>query len=202
MPKMNSWAFERQVEIRCKSGRPLPLTQLRIVDGEMNDLPHDGKTSGELVARAPWLTQGYLKDPNGSKKLWAGGWLHTGDVATIDTDGYIKITDRLKDMIKSGCEWISSLHLEDLILRHPGVAEAAVIGVPDPKWIERPLGLLVAKPCQEVSEEQIRAHLQGFVEKGIITSYSVPDRIVFVEALPKTSVGKLDKKVMRERHAQ
>jgi fatty-acyl-CoA synthase len=201
MPKMTSWAFERQVEMRCKAGRPLPLTQLRIVDGEMNDLSHDGKTSGELVVRAPWLTQGYLKDPKGSEKLWAGGWLHTGDVATIDTDGYVKITDRLKDMIRSGCEWISSLQIEDLILRHPGVAEAAVIRMPDPKWIERPLALLVAKPCQEVSEEQIRAHLQGFVEKGIITSYSVPDRIVFVEALPKTSVGKLDKKVMRERYA-
>ena len=202
MAKMNSWAFERQVEMRCRAGRPLPLTQLRIVDGELNDLSHDGKTSGELVVRAPWLTQGYLKDPKGSEKLWAGGWLHTGDVATIDTDGYVKITDRLKDMIRSGCEWISSLQIEDLILRHPGVAEAAVIGVPDPKWMERPLGLLVAKPCQEVSEEQIRAHLQGFVEKGIITSYSVPDRIVFVEALPKTSVGKLDKKVLRERYVQ
>ena len=201
MPKMTGWDFERQVEMRCKAGRPIPLAQLRIVDGEMNDLPHDGKTSGELVARAPWQTQGYLKDAKGSEKLWEGGWLHTGDVATIDTDGYVKITDRLKDMIRSGCEWISSLQLEDLILRHPGVAEAAVIRVPDPKWIERPLGLLVAKPCQEVSEEQIRAHLQGFVEKGIITSYSVPDRIIFVEALPKTSVGKLDKKVMRERYA-
>src|SRR6516162_3908629 len=201
MPKMTGWDFERQVEMRCKAGRPIPLAQLRIVDGEMNDLPHDGKTSGELVARAPWQTQGYLKDAKGSEKLWEGGWLHTGDVATIDTDGYVKITDRLKDMIRSGCEWISSLQLEDLILRHPGVAEAAVIGMPDPKWIERPLGVLVAKPCQEVSEGQIRAHLQGFVEKGIITSYCVPDRIVFVEALPKTSVGKLDKKVLRERYA-
>jgi fatty-acyl-CoA synthase len=200
-PKMTRWAFERQVEKRCKAGRPLPLTQIRIVDGEMNELPHDGKTPGELVARAPWLTQGYLKDPRGSEKLWAGGWLHTGDVATIDTDGYVQITDRLKDMVRSGCEWISSLQLEDLILRHPGVAEAAVIGVPDPKWIERPLGLLVAKPCQEVSDEQIRAHLQGFVKRGIITSYSIPDQIVFVKALPKTSVGKLDKKVMRERYA-
>jgi acyl-CoA synthetase (AMP-forming)/AMP-acid ligase II len=201
MPKMTGWDFEQQAEMRRKAGRPTPLAQIRIVDGEMNDLPHDGKTSGELVARAPWLTQGYLKDPKGSEKLWAGGWLHTGDVATIDADGYVKITDRLKDIIRSGCEWISSLQLEDLILRHPGVAEAAVIGVPDPKWIERPLGLLVAKRCQEVSEEQIRVHLQGFVEKGIITRYSVPDRIVFVEALPKTSVGKLDKKVMRERYA-
>jgi fatty-acyl-CoA synthase len=202
MPKMASWAFERQVEMRCKAGRPAPLTQLRIVDGEMNDLPHDGKTPGELVARAPWLTQGYLKDPKGSEKLWAGGWLHTGDIATIDTDGYVKITDRLKDLIRSGCEWISSLQLEDLILRHSGVAEAAVIGVPDPKWGERPLAILVAKPGQEVSETQIRAHLHGFVEKGIITSYSVPDRIVVVEDLPKTSVGKLDKKVLRERFAE
>jgi fatty-acyl-CoA synthase len=201
MPKMKSWTFERQVEKRCKPGRPLPLVQLRIVDGQMNDLPHDGKTSGEIVVRAPWLTQGYLKDPKGSEKLWAGGWLHTGDVATIDTDGYLKITDRLKDMIRSGCEWISSLQIEDLILRHPGVAEAAVIGAPDPKWIERPLGLVVAKPGQELSEEQIRAHLQGFVEKGIIASFTLPDRIVFVEALPKTSVGKLDKKLMRERYA-
>jgi fatty-acyl-CoA synthase len=202
MPKMASWAFERQVEMRCKAGRPAPLTQLRIVDGEMNDLPHDGKTPGELVARAPWLTQGYLKDPKGSEKLWAGGWLHTGDIATIDTDGYVKITDRLKDLIRSGCEWISSLQLEDLILRHSGVAEAAVIGVPDPKWGERPLAILVAKPGQEVSETQIRAHLHGFVEKGIITSYSVPDRIVVVEDLPKTSVGKLDKKLLRRRCAE
>jgi len=129
MPKMNSWAFERQVEMRCKPGRALPLAQIRIVDGEMNDLPHDGKTSGELVARAPWLTQGYLKDLKSSEKLWEGDWLHTGDLATIDADGYVKITDRLKDVIKSGGEWISSLQLEDLILRHPGVAEAAVIGM-------------------------------------------------------------------------
>src|SRR5260370_35051464 len=128
--------------------------------------------------------------------------MQSADASTIDNDGQVKNPDRLKDMIRRGCEWISSLQLEDLILRHPGVAEAAVIGVTDPKWIERPLGLLVAKPCQEVSEEQIRAHLQSFVKKGIIASYSVPDRIVFVEALPKTSVGKLDKKVMRERYAQ
>jgi fatty-acyl-CoA synthase len=168
----------------------------------MNDLPHDGKTSGELVARAPWLTQGYLKDPKSSEKLWEGGWLHTGDLGTIDADGYVKITDRLKDVIKSGGEWISSLLLEDLILRHPGVAEAAVIGVPHPKWMERPLALLVARPGQEVSEADIRTHLQSFVARGSIPRYGVPERIVFVEALPKTSVGKLDKKALRERYAQ
>jgi fatty-acyl-CoA synthase len=202
MPKMHNWKFERQVEMRCKAGRPLPLAQVRVVDGKMNDLPHDGTTSGELVARAPWLTQGYLKDPKSSEKLWEGGWLHTGDLATIDADGYVKITDRLKDVIKSGGEWISSLQLEDLILSHPGVAEAAVIGVPDPKWIERPLALLVAKPGQEVSEAEIKSQLHNFVAKGIIPRYGVPEQIVFVEALPKTSVGKLDKKVLRERYAR
>jgi fatty-acyl-CoA synthase len=200
MPKMNSWGVERQIEIRCKAGRALPLAQLRIVDGEMNDLRHDGKTSGELVARAPWLTQGYLKDPKGSEKLWAGGWLHTGDLATIDNDGYVKITDRLKDVIKTGGEWISSLQLEDLILRHPAVAEAAVIGIPDPKWGERPLALVVAKSGQEVSEAQIRNQLNEFAANGVIPSYGVPERIVLLEALPKTSVGKLDKKVLRERY--
>jgi fatty-acyl-CoA synthase len=202
IPKMDSWDSERQVEIRCKAGRPLPLTQIRIIDGAMNDLPHDGRTSGELVVRTPWLTQGYLKDAKSSEKLWEGGWLHTGDLATIDADGYVKITDRLKDVIKSGGEWISSLQLEDLLLRLPGVAEAAVIGVPDPKWIERPLALLVTKPGQKVSESQIRAQLQNFAEKGIISHYSVPERILFLEALPKTSVGKLDKKMLRESYAR
>jgi fatty-acyl-CoA synthase len=137
-----------------------------------------------------------------SEKLWAGGWLHTGDLATIDTDDYVKITDRLKDVIKSGGEWISSLQLEDLILRDLGVAETAVIGVPDPKWGERPLALLVAKPGQEVSEAQIRRQLHEFAAKGVIPPYGVPERIVLVEALPKTSVGKLDKKVLRGRYAQ
>src|SRR5260370_23508970 len=112
----------------------------------MNDLPHDGKTSGELVARAPWLSQGYLKDLKSSEKLWEGDWLHKGDLATIDADGYAKITDRLKDVIKSGGEWISSLQLEDLILRHPGVAEAAAIREPHTKRNERPLALLGVQP--------------------------------------------------------
>ena len=111
----------------------------------MNDLPHDGVSQGEMVVRAPWLTQGYLKDPVNSEKLWAGGWLHTGDIAVIDEEGYLKITDRIKDVIKTGGEWVSSLDLEDLILKHPGVVEAAVIGVPDPKWTERPLAVVVAE---------------------------------------------------------
>ncbi|MEZ5579493.1 MAG: AMP-binding protein [Candidatus Competibacteraceae bacterium] len=101
----------------------------------MNDLPHDGTTSGEVAVRSPWLTQGYLKDPQTSEQLWRGGYLHTGDIGTIDQEGYLKITDRLKDVIKTGGEWISSLELEDLILKHPA-AETAVVGIPDPKWGE------------------------------------------------------------------
>ena len=115
-PHMEEWDIDRQVDVRCLTGRTIPMVQVRIVDEAMNDLPHDGQSPGEIVARAPWLTQGYLKDPANSEKLWAGGWLHTGDIAMIDKEGYIKITDRLKDVIKTGGEWVSSIDVEDLLL--------------------------------------------------------------------------------------
>jgi fatty-acyl-CoA synthase len=201
-PHMEAWDIGRQVEMRCKTGRPVSLVQIRIVDEEMNDLPHDGVSQGEIVVRAPWLTQGYLKDPVNSEKLWAGGWLHTGDIAVIDEEGYVKITDRLKDVIKTGGEWVSSLDLEDLLLKHPEVIEAAVIGIPDPKWTERPLAVVVVEPGRQVSEAEMKAHLHDFAARGVISRYGVPDRIVFVEELPKTSVGKLDKKVLRERYIE
>jgi fatty-acyl-CoA synthase len=201
-PHMEAWDIDRQVEMRCKTGRPIPLVQIRIVDAEMNDVPHDGVSQGEIVARAPWLTQGYLKDPVNSEALWAGGWLHTGDIAVIDGAGYLKITDRIKDVIKTGGEWVSSLDLEDLILKHPEVIEVAVIGVPDPKWTERPLALVVVEPGRQVNEAEIKAHLHDFAARGVISKYGVPDRIVFVEVLPKTSVGKLDKKVLRQQYPQ
>jgi fatty-acyl-CoA synthase len=164
----------------------------------MQDVPHDGATPGEIVARAPWLTQGYLRDPANSEKLWLGGWLHTGDIGVIGADGYLKITDRLKDVIKTGGEWVSSLDVEDLILKHPGVGEAAVIGIPDPKWTERPLAVVVRKAGSAVSDCEIKADLQKYASKGVISRYAVPDHVVFVSALPRTSVGKLDKKVLRE----
>ena len=126
--------------------------------------------------------------------------MHTGDIAVIDREGYLKITDRLKDVIKTGGEWVSSLDLEDLILKHPGIAEAAVIGVPDPKWTERPLAVVVAKPGQTVSEGDIKEKLREYASKGFISRYAVPDRIVFVASLPSTSVGKLDKKVLRQQY--
>ena len=203
-PHMLDWDEERQLEIRCKTGLPMPLVELRVVDEEMNDLPHDGKTPGEVVVRAPWLTQGYLKDPKNSEMLWRGGYLHTGDIGTIDEEGYLKITDRLKDVIKTGGEWISSLELEDLIFKHPAVAEAAVIGIPDSRWGERPVALVVLKRdyAEPIDEAAIRNWLQDFADKGIISKWGIPDRVLLVESIPKTSVGKLNKKAMREQYAQ
>jgi fatty-acyl-CoA synthase len=201
-PHMEAWDIERQAEVRCRTGRPISLVQIRIVDEAMNDVPHDGEAQGEIVARAPWLTQGYLKDQQNSEKLWAGGWLHTGDIAVIDRDGYLKITDRLKDVIKTGGEWVSSLDLEDLILHHPAVAETAVIGVSDPKWSERPLVVIVLKPDQHATQAEIKTHLREYSGRGLISPYAVPERVEFVDEIPKTSVGKQDKKLLRERYAK
>lgn len=200
-PHMREWHPERQLELRCKTGVPIPMVTVRIVDEVMNDLPHDGVAQGEVVARAPWLTQGYLKDALRSEELWQGGYLHTGDIGTIDAEGYLKVTDRIKDVIKTGGEWISSLDLEDLILRYPGVAAAAVIGVPDAKWGERPLALVVARTDMPVSEEAIKASLQDYANRGIISKYAVPERIMLVDTIATTSVGKLDKKKLREEYA-
>ncbi|HTQ72130.1 MAG TPA: fatty acid--CoA ligase [Acidocella sp.] len=197
---MLSWPIEQQADARCKAGRAFPMVQIRVVDEQMDEVPSDGETRGEVVARAPWLTAGYLKDPASSAALWAGGWLHTGDVAVREPDGTIKITDRIKDVIKTGGEWVSSIDVEDLILRHPGVAEVAVIGVSDPKWGETPLAIVVAKPGQAVTADEIRVHLASFADRGIISRYAVPGRVEFVEQLPKTSVGKLNKRVLRETH--
>jgi len=164
----------------------------------MNDVAQDGVAQGEIVVRAPWLTRGYLKDPTNTETLWAGGWLHTGDIAVRDADGFLRITDRLKDVIKTGGEWVSSLDVEDLILRHPAVAEVAVIGIPDKKWSERPMAVIVVKAGQKVSVDEIRAHLRGFAARGLISFYAVPEQVKFVESLPRTSVGKLNKRSLRE----
>ena len=193
--------MDTQVDLRTRTGRPVPGVQLRIVDDNINDVPHDGKSQGEVVARAPWLTQGYLKDPDNSEKLWHGGWLHTGDVAVMTEDGWLKIVDRIKDVIKTGGEWVSSLDIEGLILQHPGAAEAAVVGIPDDKWGERPLALVVKKPDADVDEQSVKDLVMGYADKGIISKYGVPDRVKFVDELPRTSVGKLDKKKMRSEMA-
>ncbi|KVL46555.1 long-chain fatty acid--CoA ligase [Burkholderia cepacia] len=189
-----------ELDMRSRTGLPIPLVDLRIVDDEMRDVARDGKTSGEVVVRAPWLTQGYLGNPAESEALWAGGYLHTNDIGVIDSQGYLQITDRLKDVIKTGGEWVSSLEIEDLISRHPAVSEVAVICVKDARWGERPLPLVVLKPRTSADQEAIRKHLKEYAIRGVISKYAIPDRVVFVDAIEKTSVGKINKKALRVKY--
>ncbi len=191
-----------EVEFRAKAGIAGPLVDLRIVDPDMNSVPHDGKSAGEIVLRAPWLTQGYFNNPEGSEQLWAGGYLHTSDIAVVDPNGYVHITDRIKDVIKTGGEWVSSLQIEDLISQCAGVAEVAVIGVKDDRWGERPLALVVKRPSDAngVSDAVIKNHLKTFADQGIISKYGIPEKILFIDSIPKTSVGKTNKKELRERY--
>jgi fatty-acyl-CoA synthase len=193
---------EQTVDIRARAGITAPLVDLRIVDPDMNDVPHDGNASGEIVLRAPWLTQGYFNNPSASEELWEGGYLHTSDVAAMTPEGYIQVTDRIKDVIKTGGEWVSSLQIEDLIMHCAGVSEAAVIGVKDEKWGERPMALVVrdAAAAEPVGEPEIKAHLKGFADGGVISKYGIPEKILFVDSLPRTSVGKINKKELRTQY--
>ena len=199
-PSMADLDEDRQVAIRCRTGLPIPLVDLEVVDIDGTPLPHDGKSTGEVVVRTPWLTQGYVKDKDGGEALWADGWLHTGDIGWIDEEGYLQITDRLKDVIKTGGEWISSLQLEDIISQHPAVSEVAVVGVSDEKWGERPLAMVVLKADQKegVDESAIKAFCMTYVDNGTIPKYGVPNTVLIVDAIPKTSVGKINKKEIRK----
>ena len=188
---------DERTTYRIKAGVPVPLVEAAIVDGNGNFLPADGESQGELVLRAPWLTMGYYREPEKSEELWAGGWLHTGDVATLDAMGVIDIRDRIKDVIKTGGEWISSLDLEDLISRHAAVREVAVVGVADPQWGERPFALLVVRDGASIDARELKEHLKPFVELGHINKWAIPSQIALVTEIPKTSVGKLDKKRIR-----
>jgi len=190
-----------ELTYRCRAGRPGPLVDLRVVDPDGMPLPHDGQSAGEVVMRSPWLTQGYTDNPAASAQLWEGGWLHTGDIGTIDAHGFLAITDRIKDVVKTGGEWVSSLDLEDIIGTHKSVAEVAVIGVPDATWGERPLPFVVLVPDAEPDAAALRTHIMQRVEAGEISKYAVPERIEFVTVIPKTSVGKLDKKLLRQNYA-
>jgi fatty-acyl-CoA synthase len=199
-PGMEKLTLEEQVDIRCKAGIAIPLVEIQIVDEQMHALPHDGKTAGEIVVRAPWLSQGYLKDAKSSEKLWKGGYLHTSDMANIDRNSYIKITDRTKDVIKIGGEWVSSLEIEDMITSHPGVSEAAVIGIPDERWGERPLALLVLKPGHQVTEKDILHHLVDYMDKGQAGKQLLLIQTRFVDAIEKTGIGKVNKVLLRQKH--
>jgi len=197
---MLDWEEEKKLEVITKTGKPIPLTEFEVVDADNNALPHDGISTGEVVMRAPWLTQSYFKESNKTKELWRNGWLHSGDVGYIDEEGYLQITDRIKDVIKSGGEWISSLDLESLISRHEAVLESAAIGIPDEKWGERPMLIVTLKPefQGKVTEKDLKQFMKIFAEEGKLPKYGIPDRYEFVDEIPKTSVGKLDKKVLRK----
>lgn len=203
-PHMLDWSAEDQIKMRCRTGLPISNVQLEVVDPEGTPIPHDGKSTGEVVVRAPWLTKGYLKDPEKSEELWAGGWLHTGDIGFIDEEGYLQVTDRLKDVIKTGGEWLSSLELEDIISKHHGVSEVAVIGVADQKWGERPLALVIPKPeyAASLSEADIKKVIQQYIDRGTLPKYGMPERILIVDSTAKTSVGKLNKKQLRKEFGQ
>lgn len=198
-PHMMDWEEDRKLDIITKTGIPIPLVEFEVVDEDDRPKPHDGVTTGEVVFRAPWLTQGYYKAEEKTKELWRNGYLHSGDVGHIDAEGYLQITDRIKDVIKSGGEWVCSLDLENILSQHEAVLESAAIGVPDAKWGERPVMLVVLKEMfrGQVTEADLQAYMKKAAEEGRLPRYGLPDRITLLDALPKTSVGKLNKKQMR-----
>ena len=192
LPKHAGCSLEQRLAIQEKQGRAVYGVDMKIVDDDGAPLPRDGRSAGHLLVRGPWITRAYLRDEGSI--LDADGFFDTGDVATIDADGYMQITDRSKDVIKSGGEWISSIDLENIAVAHPAVTEAAVIGAAHPKWDERPLLVVVKKAGQEVSREELIAFYEGKVAK-----WWIPDDVIFVEDLPHTATGKLSKLQLRER---
>ena len=184
---------EERYKRQLKQGRPMYGVELKIVDDDGNELPHDGQAYGRLLIRGPWITRAYFHH---DVEVLEDGWFDTGDVATIDPDNYMQIVDRRKDVIKSGGEWISSIDLENVAVGHPAVKEACVIGVPHPKWDERPLLLIVKKDNHEVTKEEMLA----FVSKHI-ARFWIPDDVIFVADLPHTATGKLHKVPLREQYA-
>jgi fatty-acyl-CoA synthase len=180
-----------KMKVRLKQGRGIFGVDMKIVDDQGKELPWDGKAYGDLLVRGPWIISDYYKGEGGSPLV--DGWFPTGDVATIDADGYMQITDRSKDVIKSGGEWISSIDVENIAMAHPAVAMAACIGMKHPKWDERPIIAVVKKPGAEVSREQLIAFYEGKTAK-----WQIPDDVVFVEAIPLGGTGKMQKTKLRE----
>ncbi|MGQ4277181.1 fatty acid--CoA ligase [Pseudidiomarina sp. E22-M8] len=189
--------LEQQVRTRVKTGKPVPLVNMRIIDSNGRFLPHDGEAMGEVVVRTPWLTQGYLHEPEKSDELWANGWMHTGDVGSIDNGYTLQIRDRIKDVIKTGGEWVSSLDIENLISQHPDIELSAVIGLPDDEWGERPHAVITVRAGSNVDHTALVQHMQSFVEEGLIEKWAIPDTVKVVDEIPRTSVGKVDKKLIR-----
>ncbi|HZR44372.1 MAG TPA: long-chain fatty acid--CoA ligase [Ktedonobacteraceae bacterium] len=191
------WPLDEQFRIKARQGTVIAGVEFRVVDLETGEeVPWDNQTFGELQVRGPWIARDYYHDPSSSEKF-LDGWLRTGDVAVVDEDGIIQLVDRTKDVVKSGGEWISSVELESLIMGHPKVLEACVIGIPHPKWSERPLACVVAKPdfAGQITRDEIIEYLRPQVAK-----WWLPDDVIFIDAIPKTSVGKFDKKVLRSQY--
>jgi len=189
--KMADWSWEDKLAYKSKQGRAVFAVDMKITDDDGNELPRDGVAFGHLMVRGPWITSGYFKGEGGD--VLDDGWFNTGDVATLDVEGYMQITDRAKDVIKSGGEWISSIDLENVAMGCPGVAEAAVIGVAHPKWDERPLLIIVRGGDAEVSKDDILAYMDGKIAK-----WWMPDDVTFVEEIPHTATGKIQKLTLRE----
>jgi fatty-acyl-CoA synthase len=186
---------ETQFDFAAMAGLPLPLVEIRACIGD-EEIPWDGETMGELEVRGPWISSAYFNRPDAADRFTEDGWFKTGDIVSIDEIGYIKIQDRAKDLVKSGGEWISSVDLENAIMGHPAVAEAAVIAIPHPKWDERPLACVVLKKGHTATEDDIKKYLADKVAK-----WWIPDGVVFIDEVPKTSVGKFKKTELRERFA-
>jgi fatty-acyl-CoA synthase len=198
---MRDWPEEKKYQARAKQGWSVPFVDLRITrsdtgDAEPVEAPWDGETPGEIEVRGPWIAAHYYESPDQAHRWTPDGWFKTGDVATIDADGIVKIVDRAKDLVKSGGEWISSVDLENTLMGHPSVKEACVVGVPHPKWQERPLAAVVLKEGKSATAEELRSFLAATFAK-----WQLPDAIVFVESIPRTSVGKFKKIALREQFA-
>lgn len=195
-------SMEEQADLRCRTGRPIGLAQMRVVGPDGKDVPCDDKTAGEIIVRSPYLTQGYLKDHVHSEKLWDGGWMHTNDVACVDASGSIRITDRTKDVIKVGGEWLSSLEIEDVIAKHEGVSEVAVIGSPDLNWGEIPLAIVVANSGAEFDDREIIQLVKASVDNGVLPREAITMKVQRTDVIDKTSVGKINKVALRTKFAQ
>ena len=196
---MDDWTREKQVDVLARQGTLMPGLEMRIVNEKGDEIEHDGKDVGEIILRGPWIAEEYYNNPAMTAKTVIDGWFRTGDIASIDAEGYIRIADRTKDLIKSGGEWISSVDLENTIMGHPNVLEAAVIAIPHEKWQERPLAVVVVKDGSgdSLTEKDVLDFLQDKVAK-----WWLPDRVVFADKIPKTSVGKFDKKVLRDEFSE
>jgi acyl-CoA synthetase (AMP-forming)/AMP-acid ligase II len=198
---MRDWPEDKKYETRAKQGWPAPFVEIRLMgpegpEGKSKEVPWDGVSSGEIEIRGPWIASSYYESPDQAHRWTEDGWFRTGDVATMDEDGYVKIVDRAKDLVKSGGEWISSVDLENTLMGHPAVKEACVVGIPHPKWQERPLAAVVLKDGARTTPEELRAFLaQSFAK------WQLPDAFVFLEAIPRTSVGKFKKTALREQFA-